>query len=433
MIRSFWVSAWWELLVWKDGSRIENPKTDLIAWKEYILARDEKEAQTLVKMFHKKSQKVQKNLKNYETRNEKYEISSNTKEIWFDYVAYINSIMWVESSWNNLADNSVAWKKLKIKESKHAKWLFQFTKETLATFWIDDDEKVKKFKRSPKMQKEIMHKFTMWNYNYAINNPHISQLIDNGVKINQILAVMHHRWAVWAERVAKYAINQDNPVEAFFDRLWKIKWDWLWTRTSDYLTKVDEKYNSLIGSIDVSYNDISQESVIKTQKSKKQEIIARNTEEKTPKRLVSTVSSNDEVFTSNIQVKKQDSNDLIQLASYNSWEVELIDQTPKADVSVVVKQYYKKELLSKLTQMNLPNMSWEAKSKLIDKLSKVDDLEAYYKEQIEHHKKVIATSNDDIQKQRSKKILVWLERLLDDTSKIISASNEEYSNLKKTA
>jgi hypothetical protein len=87
-------------------------------------------------------------------------------------------------------------------------------------------------------------------------------------------------------------------------------------------------------------------------------------------------------------------------------KVELIDQTPKVDVSVVVKQHYKTQLLLKLSKMNFSNLSEDSKAKLIDKLSKVDDLEAYYKDQIDYHKNIILTSVNDLEIQKSKKILV---------------------------
>lgn len=426
MIRSFWVSTWWELLVWKDWSRIENPKTDLIAWKEYILARDEKEAKTLVKMFSKKSQikKVEKlEEKNWDKKEQvkktkklsAYDISyKDVSEIGFDFSSYLKAISWVESSWNYKANNSEKWIKYKVSKSKYAKWAYQFTRETLVWFWIDTEEKIKKYLNSPSLQDKIMEKFTMSNYDYAINNPYISTLLDSWVHISQILATMHHRWSYWTEQIAKYAVKHENPKEAFFHRLSKVKWDWLWTKTSDYIKSVWLKYSQMV------WGEIEE----------KQLIIAKR-EKPEPKKLVSTISSNDEKFKVEVSVKKQNINDKIQLASVS--QVELIDQTPEVDVSVVLKQHYKTELLSKLSKMNFPNLSQDAKAKLIDKLSKVDDLEAYYKTQIDYHKNIISTSANDLERQKSKKILVWLEKLLSDTTKIIQASNDDYSSIRKSA
>lgn len=439
MIRSFWVSTWWDLLVWKDWSRIKNPKTDLIAWKEYILARDEKEAKILVKMFSRKTESISQPISSELQKNQDLPIQEENKftpleeisnynkipenpynityaNVWpwsFDYNAYIRAISAIESNGNYKASNAKKWEKYWVNSQKYAKWRYQFTKETLAWFWIKTDQQIQKYLKSPELQDEIMRKFTLRNYQYAIKTPSISLLLNKWINISQILATMHHRGSYGAELIANYAIKQENPVQAFYQRLAQVKWDWLGTKTSDYIDSVWKRYAQL------AQTNYSNDILV-------------NRQAQPDKRMVSIIASNDDDFSSLTQAPWVS----VEVSKVSMWyveKVELIDQTPKVDVSVVVKQHYKTQLLLKLSKMNFSNLSEDSKTKLIDKLSKVDDLEAYYKDQIDYHKNIILTSVNDLEIQKSKKILVWLERLLDDTKKIISASNNEYSNLKKAA
>lgn len=420
MIRSFWVSTGWELLVEKwTWNRVVNPRNDLIAGREYILARDEKDAGNLANIFKTKVKK--QDLKEEKNSLENNEIKENKEEITkenkignlfdFSYDAYIKSIMWVESNWNQHANNSKKWKQLWVESSKFAHWYYQFTNETLALFWITTEKQLIAYKKSATLQKKVMHQFTMANHKYALNSESVLSVVKMWVPINQILTVMHHRWARGWERITDYAVKQKNPVSAFYTRLSQVKWDWLWTKTSDYLEKVSSKYDQILAT------EHNLEDTTLLSKSKVKTIISPS---------VSIEASNDASFvpseseTKWVQVSKVDSKNVVEIKLANNFDNEVSEYSTR----------YKNELMSKIANSNL---SMQQKTELFDKLSKQTNLVSYYEKQIEYHKNIIATSNDDLEKQRSKRIIPWLTKLLNDINSSIMYYANNSDKLKKAA
>ncbi len=455
MLREFWKLEWWNMLVEKwTWKRVIDPRKDLIAWKDYILSRNEEEAQRLISMFQKKSQtqvtkQENKEIENLE--NEQKQVVKNKKEKKFFWILenffdnYIASISHTESRWNHKADNSKIWKKFWVRDWLHAKGEYQFTNETLASMWYDNPKEVEKFKKSPEIQAKVMKKFTHSNFEYALKSDAVLKLLEIWLHPSQILAVAHHRWVWnkwWLIWVAEYAIKQANPIKAFYNKLQNAKWDWAWTTTYKYVILAWKKYNELtwedvfstlkLTSSKYKWIDTfvlaKNEEIIQDDSSQKIENKELKNPETSTTKYVSTIASNDNNF---IHTKNTDT--VISKIKSDVIKVAFIDQTPKIDTSVFIKKHYKQELLSKIAQMNFSNLNQDQKARLIDKLSKVDDLEVYYQNQIDYHRNIIKTSSNDLEVQKSKRILPWLEKLLNDTSRVILALNDEKMQERKVA
>lgn len=448
MIRSFWVSTGWELLVWKDGTRIRNPRTDLIAGKEYILARDEKEAQQLVSIMKKRtSQKSSQSPVSSISKEKKQEtfldrmqqnITTNLSSIAFDFSSYLQAISRIESRGNYSASNAKKWVQYWVNSQKHAKWKYQFTKETLAGYGIKTEEQRRHFLSSPKLQEQIMQRFTYGNLNFAMNSPTVSKLIQQWVHTHEVLASMHHMWAGWVEKVARVAVQSDSPREMFFKKL-KQSSDWLWTRTSDYVENISTTYSRLVWD----QQKVSQVSIEQPLQIPKTDIPVVSTRSQQPKPvkkpiLVSTVAANQDVYTelkihheAEVFVISQKQKETVSSQGDKQEQIPLIQPEVTSHTSEVIKAYYKKQILSKISSDS--SLSPSFKEHLIEKLSKVDDLEAYYIEQIKYYNNILQTSNNDIEKQRAKRILLWLVKLHQDTKRIVQAENDSLQKVKKAA
>lgn len=432
MQRSFWVSQGWELLVEKDSwKRVSNPRTDLIAGKVYIFARNESEAQTLSSIFKKKEEKNQKVTttprRDYnQTASQKSNVTYHIPHAGFDFSSFLKAISWVESGGKYSADNSKAWENLKVHVSKHAKGKYQFTNETLANFWYATEAERKHFLRSPELQEKLMYKLTKMNYEYAVKSPSISQLLGEWVHMAQILATMHHRGSVWAEWVAKYAVKQANPVEAFFERLEQVKWDWLGTKTSKYVKAITLTYSQ------IAKTDITQDSPVPLRQNQaiNEEVVSEKTQKPIPVKEVPTVASNDDTFDDIIVVTQNFTKEESKESKLPP-TIELKEVASVKPVIEVLKETYKAQVLANLrTDTSIP---LDVRKSLVQKLSKVDDLEAYYQEQIDYYNYILRMSRNDIEKQKAKRILPWLQKLLKDTRTIMASANDEYQISKKTA
>lgn len=483
MRRAYQVKTWYELLVRKDNwDRVINPETDLMAWKEYVLARNETEATNLSKIFSKKS-KVEKK----EVVKNKFEpiklASSDLSNMTFDFSSYLKSISIPESSWKYTADNSKIWKKLWISSSKHAKWKYQFSHETLATFGYKTEKQRREFLKNPELQEQKMKEYTNWHLEYLYNSPSLSTLKNEWLSLPEILATMHHRWAAWAEwvakRVEKNVSKYDSYRDAFYDRLDKIKWDWLKTKTSDYVKVVSSNYVNLAMSETISEENLSRlnaksnvvvaQTEIKSEDNNlqltlNQEVISQRTsnedlvEAKEEPILVPTIAANDQSYDLKMDTKLSDAslellknnneekavpvklqeekvvNEVVKEAHVEANNIPLIElkqETSIAPITQFIKEYYKKEVLSKIASDE--SLSKDFRTSLVAKLSKVDDLKAYYQNQIDYYKDILENSKDELAKQRAKRILPWLTTLMKDSAKIMVAANEQYKTLKKAA
>lgn len=427
--RNFWVQSGWELLIEKDtGNRIINPRTDLIAGREYVLARNEKEATLLTTIYKKRDNKIEtvhKEVKPFQSPEKKPQVKYNISNSAFDYSSFLQAISGVESGGKYTADNTKAGEKLKVSNSKHAKGKYQFTNETLAGYGYDNPEKRKKFLQSPELQEELMYKFTQINYEFAQKSPALSQLLHLWIHPTQILATMHHRGNRWAEWIAKYAVKQANPVEAFFNKLESAQWDWLGTKTSKYVQAVSLRY-SKIAQVDITNK---KSNIPLEQFEESTQIALTQTPEKLPVKEVSTLASNDDVFNTPLMEVNFVSSEKVKEKQPEM--IKLIDITPSLPVVETVKEKYKKQLLSKISQD--ASIPLEVRKSITEKLSKVDDLELYYQEQIDYYNYVLRMSRDDIQKEKAKRILPGLQKLLKDTRNIIASSNDENIYAKKVA
>lgn len=432
MQRSFWVSQWWELLVEKDsGKRVLNPRMDLIAWKTYIFARNEQEAQNLSSIFKKKEEKNQKiattSRRDYsQATSQRSNIIYHIPHAGFDFSSFLKAISWVESGGKYSADNSKAGENLKVNASKHAKGKYQFTNETLANFWYATEAERKHFLKNPELQEKLMYKLTKMNYEYAVKSPSITQLLGEWVHMAQILATMHHRGSVGAEWVAKYAVKQANPVEAFFERLEQVKWDWLGTKTSKYVKAITLTYNQIAKA------DITQDSPVPLRQNQaiNEEVVLEKTQKPLPIKEVPTVASNDDSFDEIIVVTQSFAKEEVKDSKLPSM-IELKEVASAKPVIEVFKEKYKAQVLANLKSDN--SIPLDVRKSLVQKLSKVDDLEAYYQEQIDYYNYILRMSRNDIEKQKAKRILPWLQKLLQDTRTIMAGANEDYISTKKVA
>lgn len=344
----------------------------------------------------------------------------------FDFSSFLKAISGIESGGKYTADNSKAGEKLSVSASKHAKGKYQFTNETLAHFGYVTVEDRKTFLQSPELQEKLMYKLTKFNYDFALSSPSISKLLDEWVHLSQILASMHHRGSVGTEWVAKYAVKQENPVEAFFQRLETVKWDWLGTKTSSYVKAVSMTY-SQIAKVDITQGksrfpgNAPEETITAS---------ITQTPEKTPVKEVPTIASNDERF-DNIIVVTQDFTKTEVKETKLPPTTEFQEVASSKPVIEVLREEYKKQVLAKLqSDSTIPA---KVRTSLVEKLSNVDNLETYYQEQIDYYNYVLRMSRNDIEKQRAKKILPWLQKLLQDTKTIMASSNDEIIYGKKAA
>ncbi len=201
---------------------------------------------------------------------------------------------------------------LKVPSAKSAVWENQFTRETLALFNIKTEKQIKNYLNSPTLQMDIMKQYTLAHLQMIMKSPVLAKLQSSWVQVHEILASMHHMWAWWVQKVARYAIDAEDPRTAYFQKLDHSR-DWLGKKTSHYVQEVSLAYQNMVWS-----NKHIPEEIVTPQAS------ISPTPEKTelPKTRVSTVASNDEQFTvSSVQVAS------IEKASVpeQSWTIELVD------------------------------------------------------------------------------------------------------------
>lgn len=535
MQRSFWTTDWKEFLVevetWK---RVKDYSKDLIAWKSYVLASSEQEAQLLSKKYSNKitsislqtSQKVdsltywqnfQENLlkikslwvssikiqtlvgiiwdeeaskiawdslstqnpllnfymtlgkmrvnwkdvlaqvnnaeREYDKMSQNYSFTISSKSpinpdnwgkntnldistnieprlkldenlswIWFNYEAYLYSIYWVESQGKYDIDNKAALIKTWKFDWDYAVWKYQLMVSTLKWLWITD---IEWFKKNPALQEATMKKYTIRHYKYALNSPSISKMLAFGLSINQMLSDMHFAWARGWERVVEYALKlwKTNPLKAYYSRLEVVKWDAFWTKRSNYLDKVNIAYNDYLSQkphIDPKVNDFAhiQELPIILASSWNELLQRKENQLWEPKKMVSTIASNDNSFVShNIQ---SDEVEVKKIASAQVEEIELIEQATSIKVSSVLKDEYRKWMIKSLEKTNL---SQESKVLLAKKLAQIDDVNGYFEERISYHKWILA------------KKVVWLDdnslkqfAVNEDTFKTLSKNSSIYRN-----
>lgn len=350
-------------------------------------------------------------------------LDENLSWIWFNYEAYLYSIYWVESQGKYDIDNKAALIKTWKFDWDYAVWKYQLMVSTLKWLWITD---IEWFKKNPALQEATMKKYTIRHYKYALNSPSISKMLAFGLSINQMLSDMHFAWARGWERVVEYALKlwKTNPLKAYYSRLEVVKWDAFWTKRSNYLDKVNIAYNDYLSQkphIDPKVNDFAhiQELPIILASSWNEELLQRKeTQYWEPKKMVSTIASNDNSFISHniqgeeVEVKK------VALAQVE--EIELVEQATSIKVSSVLKDEYRKWMIKSLEKTNL---SQESKVLLAKKLAQIDDVNGYFEERISYHKWILA------------KKVVWLDdnslkqfAVNEDTFKTLSKNSSIYRN-----
>ncbi len=429
MLRSFWKLEGWNLLVEKwSWKRVLDPRKDLTAWKDYILARSEEEAQRLTKMFQKKSQTQQakKEIPKYEIRKQ---VSFQDK---LDYESFLKWITWIESSgWDYSVDTSHLKDKYNIKFEEIAFWFTQFTRETLASFWIVSEEDILRFKKSPKLQEELMVKLTDRNYNYALNSSYITWLMEYWVELHKILAAGHYMWIWWVEKVAKRALQKENPVEYFYKRTKKIT-DQIWrVSVFDYMHIVDSVYSKPWNN-NIAFTN-PETLHIETPKRVEQPGLLAKLE--VPETVVNLIEQQKiETSQTEVYLPNQAANDEwinlrldTELKSSNidttkSWII-LTSWVKVWNVSQVATEHYRWKLIAELEKWEFTWLSKEAKQNLISTISGVEDFEAFYSGQVEAHRKIV-----------SKKV-IWLDDKMfigfaknTENLKNIQANNWIYNN-----
>lgn len=123
------------------------------------------------------------------------------KNINFDWDWYKASIAKSESGWMYNSRNDGSWKQLNIKPEKWAFGKYQFTVETLRSFWIDlwvppKEEEIQKWLQNPTLQEEIMDKYMLNTLEKSIlSNPTIMNRVEKWEnKIEYFLALSHIWW-----------------------------------------------------------------------------------------------------------------------------------------------------------------------------------------------------------------------------------------------
>lgn len=150
----------------------------------------------------------------------------------FDYNSYKESIAVIESNGNYSARNDKLWKEKNVKPSNWAYWRYQFTAGTLQDYDIDmirwndvDKDKTNKWLWDKKLQEDVMLDYTRKNAEYLMNN--YAHVIKDDKDLATLLSVCHHAWRWW---VVKYI------------KTWKLNWDWLWWKTSNYKDRTASLY-----------------------------------------------------------------------------------------------------------------------------------------------------------------------------------------------
>lgn len=150
----------------------------------------------------------------------------------FDYNSYKESIAVIESNGNYSARNDKLWKEKQVKPKNWAYWRYQFTAWTLQDYNIDmirwndvDSDIVNKWLWDKQLQEDVMLDYTRKNAQYLMKN--YSHVIKDDKDLATLLSVCHHAWR-WG--VVKYI------------KTWKLNWDWLWWKTSNYKDRTANLY-----------------------------------------------------------------------------------------------------------------------------------------------------------------------------------------------
>lgn len=389
--RVFGKNTDWRLLKnVKTGEFIKNPRRDLVIGEYYTIENISEHKAVPVQEQQNAASKKSQPKESYENLERRENALMSFKDM--DFNTYLGAISLKESEGNYGANNSKIWKMLKVHSSKFALGKYQFIHETLRQFGINTARERKAFLNSRRLQEDIMRQYTYSNMNNLANSKAIQALLTYGVRPYQLLAASHHAGRPTVIRLAKYAVEQVNPKQVFFNQL-KYSKDWMKTKTYDYVAKVSLNYYQISKwVIPRPANDeyYDQDTVQ----------VAQNDEENINNPTPTTMTKLTQAQI--IQLDKK----VIQLSSY-------------------FKHEDTKEYIMQTTQniQNNQNTPSHVKNKLLATLSKVTDVEAFFYNQMKNYELNAASALDGKSQSEFNQAKNSFEKMLAHARKYFDSKN----------